>query len=119
MLEGYLLLEPDLAKDASAEVTVLLKAIDWAEEELARRGRALPEHLIVEALGFKIGNTDLKNLVSKPMLATTTWSLDVACYLNQNPVPADGQLCEGGEKPDPDEDECFGHYHEQATRLLR
>ena len=52
VLEGYLLLEPDLAKDASAEVTVLLKAIDWAEEELARRGRALPEHLIVEALGF-------------------------------------------------------------------
>lgn len=48
MLEGYLLLEPDIANNSSAEVTVLLKAIDWAEEELARQGKSLPEHLILE-----------------------------------------------------------------------
>ena len=27
---------------------MLLKAIDWAEEELARQGKSLPEHLILE-----------------------------------------------------------------------
>ncbi|CAK9057392.1 Uncharacterized protein SCF082_LOCUS30949 [Durusdinium trenchii] len=48
VLEGYLLLEPDIANNSSAEVTVLLKAIDWAEEELARQGKSLPEHLILE-----------------------------------------------------------------------
>ena len=47
-------MEPDVAKDSSAEVTVLLKAIDWAEEELAKKGRVLPEHLILEVPGDEL-----------------------------------------------------------------
>ena len=33
-LEGYLLLEPDMAKDSIAEATVLMKCLDWVEAEL-------------------------------------------------------------------------------------
>lgn len=50
--EGYLVLEPDVAKDSSAEATILLKAIDWAVEEFSRKGLPLPENLVIEVGGW-------------------------------------------------------------------
>ncbi|CAJ1382321.1 unnamed protein product [Effrenium voratum] len=42
VLEGYLLLEPDMAKDSNAEATVLMKCLDWVEAELDSRGALCP-----------------------------------------------------------------------------
>lgn len=48
VLEGYLVLEPDIAKDSSCEVTIIMKALDWVVDELTKAGKPMPEHLILE-----------------------------------------------------------------------
>ena len=48
VVEGYVILPPDVAKDSSCEATLVMKALDWAHEELSRHGRSLPEHLVIE-----------------------------------------------------------------------
>ncbi|CAK8991031.1 unnamed protein product [Durusdinium trenchii] len=48
VVEGYVILPPDVAKDSSCEATLVMKAVDWAHEELSRHGRSLPEHLVIE-----------------------------------------------------------------------
>lgn len=43
-----MIMEPDLSKDSSAEVSILLRALDWVKAELDRKGCPLPEHLVIE-----------------------------------------------------------------------
>lgn len=45
----YFVLEPDVPKDSSTEVTCLMRALDVADSILSSRGLSLPEHLIIEA----------------------------------------------------------------------
>lgn len=42
------MLEPDIPKDSSTEITCILQALDAAAEILSKRGVQLPEHLVIE-----------------------------------------------------------------------
>ena len=53
VVESYFVLEPDVPKDSSTEVSCILRALDQAREILESRGVAMPEHLIIEVGGFK------------------------------------------------------------------
>ena len=46
--ECYFILEPDIPKDSSTEVTCILRAIDHAAGILRRKGIRMPEHLVLE-----------------------------------------------------------------------
>ncbi|CAL1129947.1 unnamed protein product, partial [Cladocopium goreaui] len=48
VVESYFVLEPDVPKDSSTEVSCILRALDQAREILESRGVAMPEHLIIE-----------------------------------------------------------------------
>ncbi|CAJ1432458.1 unnamed protein product [Effrenium voratum] len=48
VLEAYYVLEPDIPKDSSTEVTVIMKALDAAAAILTSKGVRMPEHLIIE-----------------------------------------------------------------------
>lgn len=49
VVESYFVLEPDVPKDSSTEVTCILRALDQAKEILDARGVAMPSHLCIEA----------------------------------------------------------------------
>ena len=49
VLEAFYVLEPDIKKDSSTEITCILRGLDAAAEILDKRGVALPEHLVIEA----------------------------------------------------------------------
>ena len=49
VVESYFVLEPDVPKDSSTEVTCILRALDQAREILDARGVAMPSHLCIEA----------------------------------------------------------------------
>ena len=53
VLESYYVLEPDVPKDASTEVTCILRALDQSVEILDSRGVKVPEHLVIEAVELK------------------------------------------------------------------
>ena len=46
--ECYYVLEPDIAKDASTEATILCKALDDAKEILRQRSTTMPGNMILE-----------------------------------------------------------------------
>lgn len=46
--ECYYVLEPDTAKDASTEATILCKALDDANEILRQRSTTMPGNIILE-----------------------------------------------------------------------
>ncbi|CAK8991492.1 Uncharacterized protein SCF082_LOCUS2681 [Durusdinium trenchii] len=48
VVESYFVLEPDVPKDSSTEITCILRALDQAKEILDKRGIPIPEHLIIE-----------------------------------------------------------------------
>ncbi|CAL1157939.1 unnamed protein product [Cladocopium goreaui] len=48
VVESYFVLEPDVPKDSSTEVTCILRALDQAKEILDARGVAMPSHLCIE-----------------------------------------------------------------------
>ena len=50
--EGFLILDADVRKDASMEMTVLDKVLDWCDEILRGKNLTFPEHLVIEARGF-------------------------------------------------------------------
>lgn len=47
--EGFLILDNDIAKDASMELTALDMILDWCDEILRHRSVPMPEHLVIEA----------------------------------------------------------------------
>lgn len=49
VVECYFVLEPDVPKDSSTEVTCIMKALDHAAAILKSRGCPMPPHLIIEA----------------------------------------------------------------------
>ena len=49
LLEVYVLMEPDIAKDSSMQITMLCLALEFAIEALAKKGLRLAFHLIIQA----------------------------------------------------------------------
>ena len=47
-MESYYVLEPDVPKDSSTEITCILRALDQVKDILDRRGVQMPEHLVIE-----------------------------------------------------------------------
>ncbi|CAK9020941.1 Uncharacterized protein SCF082_LOCUS41764 [Durusdinium trenchii] len=46
--EGFLILDNDIPKDASMEMTVLDMVLDWCSDILSKKGIVFPEHLVLE-----------------------------------------------------------------------
>lgn len=46
--EGFFVVDADVAKDSSTELTVLEQIIDFAMESLNHRNIQMPEHLVIE-----------------------------------------------------------------------
>ena len=42
------MLEPDVLKDSSTEITCILRALDQVKDILDQRGVQMPEHLVIE-----------------------------------------------------------------------
>ena len=53
VVESYFILEPDVPKDSSTEVTCILRALDHAKAVLDKRQIPMPEHLIIEVGDWK------------------------------------------------------------------
>ena len=49
LFEAYVLMEPDIQKDANMQVTMLCMALQWSSSMLAERGLTLPLHLVIQA----------------------------------------------------------------------
>lgn len=47
-MESYYVLEPDVPKDSSTEITCILRALDQVKDILDQRGVQMPEHLVIE-----------------------------------------------------------------------
>ncbi len=49
LLEAYILMEPDIPKDSSMQITMLCLALNFARQMLTAKGIEMPLHLIVQA----------------------------------------------------------------------
>ncbi len=118
--EVYFILEPDICKDSSTEITCLLRALDIAADILARKGVRMPEHLVIEA-----GCPTPKLIFGTNHLSKALWLIfkkehEIIFSNEWNPAaphvlilclePWDGQLCKGGKEPECGKAECICHH---------
>ena len=62
VMEKYVILPPNVPKDASGMLTVLSQALDDCEEILTRRGLVMPSHLVVQLDNTTSENKNSANL---------------------------------------------------------
>ena len=49
LIEAYVLMEPDIPKDSSMQITMLCLALNFARQRLTAKGMDMPLHLVVQA----------------------------------------------------------------------
>ena len=71
VMEKYVILPPNVPKDASGMLTVLAQALDDVEEILTKRGLKVPSHICVQLDNTTSENKNSANLAFSAYLAAT------------------------------------------------
>ncbi|CAK9042612.1 unnamed protein product, partial [Durusdinium trenchii] len=83
VVECYFVLEPDVPKDSSTEVTCIMKALDHAAAILKSRGCPMPPHLIIEDF-VDIIKAKVHPVRNRELRAEVLFgSLDIKSYYDQ------------------------------------